>query len=122
MLCPLASQFVVHGDGRNYCTALVTMGPEALVLWARSNSVPETDPAELTRHPEVRAVVAAAVKELNSTLARWETIKDFRILEHDLTVEAGELTPSMKVKRRVVERRYKDVLDGMYETANAGRL
>jgi long-chain acyl-CoA synthetase len=121
-LCPLASQFVVHGDGRNYCTALVTLDPEGLALWARTNGLAGTDPAELSRLPEVRAVVAAAVKELNDTLARWETIKDFRILDHDLTVEAGELTPSMKLKRRVVEVRYADVLDSMYATAPAPRV
>jgi long-chain acyl-CoA synthetase len=118
-LCPLASQFVVHGDGRNYCTALVTLDPEALALWARANHVAETDPAELTRNAEVRAVVAAAVEKLNGTLARWETIKDFRILDHDLTIEAGELTPSMKLKRRVVESRYREVLDSMYEIVGA---
>ena len=119
VLCPLASQFVVHGDGRNYCTALVTLDPEALALWATTHGVAETDPAVLSRHPDVHALVAAAVKELNSTLSRWETIKDFRILEHDLTVEAGELTPSLKLKRRAVEQRYRDVLDSMYDRAAA---
>ena len=59
------------------------------------------------------------MNELNSTLNRWETIKDFRILDHDLTVEAGELTPSLKLKRRVVETRYREVLDSMYERANS---
>ena len=109
----------MHGDGRNYCTALVTLDPEALAAWASTNNVAGTDPAELTRHPEVRAIVAAAVEKLNSTLARWETIKDFRILDHDLSIEAGELTPSMKLKRRVVEARYRAVLDSMYETVGA---
>ena len=115
-LCPLASQFIVHGDGRNYCTALVTLDPDALALWASGRGVTETDPAALARHPDVRAEVRRAVDTLNGTLARWETIKDFRILEQDLTIEAGELTPSMKVKRRVVESRYREVLDLMYET------
>ncbi len=113
-LCPLAGQFIVHGDGRNYCTALVTLDPDALALWATSHGVAETDPAALSRHPQVRVEVETAVAELNGTLARWETIKDFRILEQDLTIEAGELTPSMKVKRRVVEHRYREVLDSMY--------
>jgi long-chain acyl-CoA synthetase len=115
VLCGLASQFIVHGDGRNYVTALVTLDPDALAQWASTNSVAERDPAALSRREDVRAVVAAAVKELNSGLNRWETIKDFRILDHDLTVESGELTPSLKLKRRVVEQRYKDVLDEMYE-------
>jgi long-chain acyl-CoA synthetase len=122
VLCPLASQFVVHGDGRNYCTALVTLDPESLAGWAEANRVDTTDLAELSRREDVRAVVAAAVKELNATLNRWETIKDFRILDHDLTVEAGELTPSLKLKRRVVEQRYKDVLDEMYATNERSRV
>ena len=74
----------------------------------------ERDPTALARRDDVRAVVAAGVEQLNAGLNRWETIKDFRILDHDLTVEAGELTPSLKLKRRVVEQRYKDVLDDMY--------
>jgi len=114
VLCGLASQFIVHGDGRNYVTALVTLDPDALAQWALSNSVAERDPAALARREDIRAVVAAAVDELNSGLNRWETVKDFRVLDHDLTVESGELTPSLKLKRRVVEKRYKDVLDEMY--------
>jgi long-chain acyl-CoA synthetase len=118
VLCGLASQFIVHGDGRNYVTALVTLDPDALAQWAQTNSVAERDPAALARRDDVRAIVAAAVAELNAGLNRWETIKDFRILENDLTVESGELTPSLKLKRRVVEKRYKAVLDEMYP-ANA---
>jgi long-chain acyl-CoA synthetase len=67
-------------------------------------------------------VVAAGVKQLNAGLNRWETVKDFRILEHDLTIESGELTPSLKPKRRVVEQRYKDVLDEMYATNERSRV
>jgi long-chain acyl-CoA synthetase len=119
VLCGLASQFMVHGDGRNYVTALVTLDPDALVQWATTNGVDEKDPTKLARRDDVRAVVDAAVKELNSGLNRWETIKDFRILDHDLSVESGELTPSLKLKRRVVERRYKDVLDEMYSGQRA---
>ena len=122
VLCPLASQFVVHGDGRNYCTALVTLDPDALAQWAAANGVTDTDPAALARRDDVHAVVAAAVKELNAGLNRWETIKDFRILDRDLTVEAGELTPSLKLKRRVVEARYREVLDTMYVGAGQSRL
>ena len=114
VLCGLASQFIVHGDGRNYVTALVTLDPDALTQWAESNNVAERDTSALARRDDVRAVVAAAVQELNSGLNRWETVKDFRILDHDLTVESGELTPSLKLKRRVVEKRYRDVLDEMY--------
>ena len=122
VICGLASQFVVHGDGRNYVTALVTLDPDALAQWAETNGVAERDPAALARSDEVRAVVAAGVKQLNAGLNRWETIKDFRILDHDLTIEAGELTPSLKLKRRVVERRYKAVLDEMYAANDRSRV
>ena len=121
-ICGLASQFVVHGDGRNYVTALVTLDPDALAQWAETNGVAERDPAALARRDDVRAVVAAGVKQLNAGLNRWETIKDFRILDHDLTIEAGELTPSLKLKRRVVERRYKAVLDEMYAANDRSRV
>ena len=76
---------------------------------------PSADSAALAARPGgPRATSRPASSELNSRLNRWETIKDFRILDHDLTVEAGELTPSLKLKRRVVEQRYKAVLDSMY--------
>jgi long-chain acyl-CoA synthetase len=115
-ICPLASHFMVHGDGRNYCTALVALDPDELAAWARGHGVAETDYATLATRDDIRATVAAAVEKLNSRLNRWETIKDFRVLDHDLTVEAGELTPSLKVRRRVVESRYRPLLDEMYAT------
>jgi long-chain acyl-CoA synthetase len=111
--CALASQIVVHGDGRNFVTALVTLDPDALAQWATHRGV-EGDYASLSQHPDVRADVDEAIQQVNSKVNRWETIKDFRILDHDLTVEAGELTPSMKVKRRVVEASNQSLLDEMY--------
>ena len=62
----------------------------------------------------MRSYVQASIEELNGRLNRWETIKDFRILDHDLSVEADELTPSLKVKRRAVEGKYQSLLDSMY--------
>jgi len=111
--CALASQIVVHGDGRHYVTALVTLDPDALTQWAAHRGV-EGDYATLARHDDVHAEVARAIDLVNSRVNRWETVKDFRILDHDLTIEAGELTPSMKVKRRAVEALHQDRLDEMY--------
>ena len=111
--CALASQIVVHGDGRNYCTALVTLDPDALTSWAHHRSL-TGDYAVLSQHPDVRAEVARAIEAVNAKINRWETVKDFRILDHDLSIEAGELTPSLKVKRRVVEDKHRDLLDAMY--------
>jgi long-chain acyl-CoA synthetase len=109
----LASQIVVQGDGHNYITALVTLDEDALTAWAAHRSVTASY-AELTRNPEVQAEVSAAIDSVNAKLNRWETVKAFRILDRDLTIEDGEITPSMKVKRKVVEQRYADVIAEMY--------
>jgi long-chain acyl-CoA synthetase len=113
-VCPLASQMLVHADRRNYATALITLDPDALAQWARARGLAASDYATLAADPAVRDYVQASIEELNGRLNRWETIKDFRILDHDLTVEADELTPSMKVKRKVVEGKYQALLDSMY--------
>ncbi len=116
-VCPLASQIVVHADGRSYATALVTLDPEALVQWGKAEGMPTSDYAALAGSLEVHDYVRSCVEELNGRLNRWETIKEFRILDHDLTVENGELTPSMKVRRKVIESAYADLLDSMYAPA-----
>jgi long-chain acyl-CoA synthetase len=112
--CPLASQVMVHAEGRNYATALVTLDPESVAQWAAAHGIPETDFARLTRNPGLHSYVRACIDQVNSRLNRWETIKDFRILDRDLTVEDGEITPSMKVRRKVVEERFRTLLDDMY--------
>ena len=111
---PYASQIVVHGDGRNYVTALITLDPEAIASWAEQNGMPGTPYEQLVTSPPVRMLIQGHVDQLNERLERWETIKKFEILADDLTVEEGDLTPSMKVKRKTVEKKYADVLDRMY--------
>jgi len=113
--CPLASQMIVHAEGRNYATALVTLDPDAVAQWAAARGMAETDYARLSADPDLRDYVQSCVGKVNSRLNRWETIKDFRILERDLTVEDGEVTPSMKVRRKVVEAKYGSLLDSMYQ-------
>jgi long-chain acyl-CoA synthetase len=113
-VCPLASQMLVHADRRNYATALITLDPDALAQWARAQGLTGSSYATLAADPAVRDYVQSSIEELNGRLNRWETIKDFRILDHDLSVEADELTPSMKVKRKVVEGKYQGLLDSMY--------
>jgi long-chain acyl-CoA synthetase len=113
-ICPYAGEVVVHGDRRNYVTALVTLDADALQTWAGHNNLGERSYAELVVSPEVRALVQGCVDELNAKLARWETVKKFQILPEELTVEEGELTPSMKVKRKAVEKKYAALLDSMY--------
>lgn len=113
-VCPLASQMLVHAERRNYATALVALDPDALQQWGRAQGLSASDYHLLAADPAVRGYVQKCIDELNGQLNRWETIKDFRILDHDLSVESDELTPSMKVKRKVIEARYASVLDSMY--------
>jgi long-chain acyl-CoA synthetase len=112
-ICPYASQFVVFGNERNFVVALVTLDPDALADWAKENAV-SGDYAEIVASDACQKMVAGYVEELNSRLNRWETIKKWKLLDHDLSVESGELTPSMKVKRNVVEDNYASVIDGFY--------
>jgi long-chain acyl-CoA synthetase len=113
-VCPYASQFIVFGAERNYCTALVTLDPDSLASWAEENGQVGKSYADLVASDDVQKMVGEYVDQLNAQLNRWETIKKFKLLDHDLTVESGELTPSMKVKRNVVEQSNKDLIDSMY--------
>jgi long-chain acyl-CoA synthetase len=114
MRCPFISQLVVHGDKRNFLSALITINEEATGKWAREQGIPFGSYAELAGRAEVRALIQAAVDKLNAELPSYETIKAFAILDHDLSQEAGELTPKLSIKRRVVETRYRNVLDDFY--------
>ncbi|HET9842890.1 MAG TPA: long-chain fatty acid--CoA ligase, partial [Nocardioides sp.] len=112
-VCPYASQFVVFGNERNFVVALITLDPDALAPWAEENGITGSY-ADIVASDACQSMVAAYVKELNAQLNRWETIKKWKLLDHDLTVESGELTPSMKVKRNVVESNYADLIDSFY--------
>jgi long-chain acyl-CoA synthetase len=115
MICPYASQFLVHGNQRNFVSALVTLDPEAIVPWAAQNGLAGKSYAEIVTSDAAQKLVQGYVDELNSGLNRWETIKKFTILDRDLTVEGGEMTPSLKLKRKYVETTYGDLLDKMYD-------
>ena len=113
-ICPYAGQFLVHGSERNFCVALITLDPEAITGWAAENGMGDASYAEVVASQEVHDLVDGYVDTLNLRLNRWETIKKWVLLDHDLTVESGELTPSMKVKRKVVEGNYHDEIARMY--------
>jgi long-chain acyl-CoA synthetase len=115
MICPYASQFLVHGNQRNFVSALVTLDPEAIQPWADANGLAGKSYAEIVTSDAAQKLVQGYVDELNSGLNRWETIKKFTILDRDLTVEGGEMTPSLKLKRKYVETTYGDLLDKMYD-------
>ncbi|HSL07219.1 MAG TPA: long-chain fatty acid--CoA ligase [Pseudonocardiaceae bacterium] len=113
-VCPLASRMVVHGNQRNYCVALITLDPDAVADWASHHGMAGMLYEQVVASPTMHATVDTYVQQLNTQLNRWEKIKKFVILDHDLTVDSGELTPSMKVRRRVVETNYQEVLDALY--------
>ncbi|MEP7016705.1 MAG: AMP-dependent synthetase/ligase [Actinomycetota bacterium] len=113
-VCPYASALIVHGDGRNFVSALVTLDPDAMAGWAVENAMSGRPYAELVGSPEAREMVQGYIDALNARLNPWETIKKFLILPKDLSIEDGDLTPSMKLKRRVVAKKYKDELDSLY--------
>ena len=113
-VCPLASQMVVHGDQRNFCTALITLDPDAVTEWAGRHGMSGASYQDVVTSEEMRSEIERYVAKLNEQLNRWEQIKKFVVLDHDLSIESGELTPSLKVKRRVVEDHYRDRLDALY--------
>jgi long-chain acyl-CoA synthetase len=113
VITTLASNLVVHANNRNYATGLVSLDPEALEKFATSTGL-SGDFAALSQSPQVRAAIQADMDTLNSQLNRWETIKKFTILDRDLSEEGGELTASLKVKRKVVEEHFADQIEAMY--------
>jgi long-chain acyl-CoA synthetase len=113
-ICPYASQFLVQGNERNFCVALITLDPDAMVDWAARNGMAGKPYPEVVSSQACRTMVDEYVEQLNARLNRWETIKKHILLDHDLTVESGELTPSMKVKRKVVESNYQSEIAALY--------
>jgi long-chain acyl-CoA synthetase len=109
---PLISQAMIHGDKRKFLSAIVTLNDENARKWAAENGVPAT--ASLHDHPAVRARIQQAIDALNAKQASYATIKRFAIVRSDFTQETGELTPTLKVKRKVVTQKYRSVLDGFY--------
>jgi long-chain acyl-CoA synthetase len=114
-VCPYLSQVIVHADGRKYATALITLDPEAIEGWAKEEGLSYSSVAELARSQEVHDLIDGFVAQGNQELERWETIKKFEILATELSVDEGEVTPSLKVRRKAVEKKYADVLDSMYD-------
>jgi long-chain acyl-CoA synthetase len=113
--CPYISQVIIHGDKRNFVTALVTLDEEATMAWAKDHGMNGKPYAEVVQVDAAKQLLAPYFDEVNKTLAKYETVKQFTILPKDLSIDEGELTPSLKVKRKVVEKKYAGLLDKMYE-------
>jgi long-chain acyl-CoA synthetase len=107
------SQAVMYGDRRPYPVALITLDPEEILPWAKEQGLPE-DQAALAKEPKVVEMVQEVLDKVNANYAQVEQIKRFAILDHDLSQETGELTPTLKVKRNVVYEKYDDIFDSLY--------
>lgn len=114
---PLISQFVVYGDQRHYLTALVSLDREQVITFANENHILFSEYPELIKHPKIKAKVQQILDEINLHLASFEAIKKFIILPNEFSVETGELTPSMKIRRKVIHEQYQSQLNSMYGTS-----
>ncbi|MFJ4867322.1 AMP-dependent synthetase/ligase [Streptomyces sp. NPDC088757] len=113
-VCPFVSNILVHGADRNFCTALIALDEPSLLGWAAEHDLAGKPYAEVVAAPQTEKLIQGYVDRLNEGLQRWQTIKKFRLLPRDLDIEHGELTPSLKLKRPVVEREYKHLIEEMY--------
>lgn len=118
-ICPYVSQAVLVGQARNYCTMLVTLDPDAIATWAAGGPLAGSSYEQIATSAEAESMVGGYVEELNGKLNRWETIKKFAILPRDLSIEEGEITPSLKVRRGGVEANFAATIDKLYEGAVA---
>ena len=116
-LCPYVGQLLVHGENRQYVTAIVTLDEEAIRPWAEANGMSGASYTEIVSSLQAREMVQSYIDELNAGLNRWEQIKKFHVLGHDLSVESGELTPSLKLRRKVVAEKFRGDIERMYPTS-----
>jgi long-chain acyl-CoA synthetase len=111
------SQAVMYGDRRPYPVMLVTLDEEQVVPWAREQGIEDTSVAALARDEKVRELIQSELDRANAKYASVEQVKRFFILDHDLSQETGELTPTLKVKRNIVNEKYADAFDALYRDA-----
>ncbi|MEM8861621.1 MAG: long-chain fatty acid--CoA ligase [Chloroflexota bacterium] len=114
---PLIGQVLVHGDQRKYLSALLTLDPDTAEVWAEQNGKSNLSTAELAAEPQLQKTIHEHVQAVNQALARFETIKRFTILPEEFSIENGYMTTSMKMKRKVIEKEFVDVLNQMYAEA-----
>ena len=111
----MVSQCLVVGDNKPFIASLITLDPEAVPGWLERNHLPADTPlAELAKNEKLNAEIDAAVKEANTKVSKAEAIKKFAILDTDFTIESGELTPTMKLKRNVIHESYQRAIADLY--------
>jgi len=114
---PYITDAVVIGDQRKFLSCLIMLDPDTVAQFAQERNVPFTNFASLCRAREIQDLIWSEIERVNKQVARVEGIKRFHLIEQILTPEDEELTPTMKLKRSYVNRKYKDVIDGMYAGA-----
>ena len=114
-ICPYVSELLVYGEDKPYCVALIGLDNEAITDWAATQGLAGISFAEIASDEKTQELIAGYIDELNLELNRWEQIKRFTIIDRELSVEAGDLTPSMKLRRKIVIDKFTDRLSGLYE-------
>jgi long-chain acyl-CoA synthetase len=109
------SRVLVYGDRRKYITALITLAPESLEAFAKANDITYSSADELVHNSAVREEVDASVRRINERLASFEQIKKYIVLDEDFTIENNELTPTMKMRRKIITEKHKELLDSLYD-------
>ncbi len=112
---PLIDHFLLCGEGRRFISALITLNEEGVRSILRERGIPLRDKEPLSQHPEVQRLVEEVVQRGNEGLSAYETVKRFIILDEPFTIEGGELTPSMKVRRKAICEKYSEALEGLYQ-------
>lgn len=112
---PFISNVLIHGDQRKYVVALITLDKNYILNFAKERNISFNNYESLTQSPAVQELVRKAVAETNGVLSSYESIKRFAILPEDFTVEAGELTPSLKVKRKMLDKKWSKKIQSLYD-------
>ncbi|MGE3972998.1 MAG: long-chain fatty acid--CoA ligase [Bdellovibrionales bacterium] len=115
-LSKYVSNVLIHGDQKKYIVALITLNYENIESFAKANNISYSDKTQLASNKQVMALIRDVIADVNSKLGSYESIKNFAILPNDFTVEEGEITPSLKVKRKYCDKKYKDTIDKLYGT------
>ena len=113
---PYISLAMVYGDKKPYLTALITLDEDEIAKFAKDNRIMYQDLPDLTKKQKVLDLLNSEISQLNRELASYETIKKFRILEEELDQDKDEVTPTLKVKRKVVINNYQDLINEMYSS------
>ena len=113
-LSPFIDQVLLVGNGRKHVTALVVPSREHAVQWATDEGIDTTDMDAVLASPQLLAAIRGEVARLTSHLADYERIKGVALIAQEFTIDGGELTPTLKVRRRYVEEKYRDTIDALY--------